>query len=321
MTEGSPPNPAPPAGISTSTQQYVPGQESNPFIRDYQSSVLYQELSPPNEKSLRTLILNSQIKIAHLAQQQQLHQTSGEEPDTMIAKMMLPEEQIVSSTLLRVRKVSWMRGSGGAFVTQGDSHLGVRAQVSNNRLLLIDSTLDTEDILTPTTPSSSFLMPARTGESYQLISRRTNDIWFKPISLNSITGLEIYSSHRAESSIKVANRVHPIALLFVFMSVFSLMLFVAVPSGIWAAVLLLSIVSSVLSYLFFAIPKAERATANTWKRREIQLGYYDTLLNVPVVMSLELEDSQNLSQAYQWCRCLQNHSPRLSGEKDPLILL
>ena len=339
LAQPPPPQPAPPAGydsvnlsaeetygagagVTTTTKKYIPGEESNPYIRDYSSSKLFQGLSPPNENQLRQEMVNSQLNIRKLSEQQQLQQTSGETPDQLISRMILHDEEIVSSTHLRVRKVSWLRNSSdGGFIEQGDPHIGVRAQVSNQRLLLIDSTLDTEDTLQEVVPTASFLFPARSGESYQLISRRINDIWFKPIPLSSITGLEIHSSHRATSLNRMENRVNPIFYAFLLFSIVSLLFGFGTGEGFWVGLFIFFGIICALCYKFLAVAKSGFASSYTTKSRTISIGYYDSLLNIPVVMTLELEDSQNLSQAYQWCRCLQDSSPRLSDTKDPLILL
>ena len=50
------------------------------------------------------------------------------------------------------------------------------------------------------------------------------------------------------------------------------------------------------------------------------MGYYDPVFNIPLVMKLELEDSQSLRLAYEWSKTLQQVAPQLGESNSPLIL-
>ena len=78
---------------------------------------------------------------------------------------------------------------------------------------------------------------------------------------------------------------------------------------------------STICYSMLARSKVYAPRSVVYKQRKITLGIYDTISNRPLVIVLELEDSQNLTMAYDWCRILQQYAPQLSSETQPLLLL
>ena len=80
------------------------------------------------------------------------------------------------------------------------------------------------------------------------------------------------------------------------------------------------IVGSMVFYTLLARSKVYPPRSVVYKQRKITLGVYDTISNRPLMMELELEDSQNLTTAYEWCRVLQQYAPQLSSETQPLLL-
>jgi len=134
--------------------------------------------------------------------------------------------------------------------------------------------------------------------------------------------MELLSSHRSDASKIVTNNRHPGWFVLLIVGFFCLLL-----AGIqvdfayvWAVVAMLVFLSCILVYSNIARPKSFKTTSMVYKERKISIGYYDTVANRPLILELELEDNQNLSLAYEWCRVLQQHSPQLSSDANPLIL-
>ena len=307
-------------GSITTAQAHDPIQTNNPFSLDIDSSRKFQQLSVPNEETFRRGILASIRMAAGLATKQHRQQTSGESGETLITKMLMSQESIASPTYLRCHRVRAIDPVSTKAL--GEGQIGVRALVTSNRLLLVDANQNSVHRMSNVKMRSSFLSPPRPGESFRLTSSISDDVWFKPIPLRSITGMELLSSHRSDASKIVTNNRHPGWFVLLIVGFFCLLL-----AGIqvdfayvWAVVAMLVFLSCILVYSNIARPKSFKTTSMVYKERKISIGYYDTVANRPLILELELEDNQNLSLAYEWCRVLQQHSPQLSSDANPLIL-
>ena len=306
-------------GAVTTGSAVNPINTNNPFSRDVSSSRRFQQLSVPNEENYRKRILQS-IKVANsLAAANHNKQTSGETGETLVSKMLISGENIASPNYLRCRSVKAV--DPNTIADLGSGQIGVRALVTTNRLLLVDSNKNTVHKMISSRAPTTFLSPPRPGESFNVSSTIADDVWFKPIPLTCITGIEILSSHKSEASKLVSNNRHPI--WFAMLSVGLLMFLLgAIDTGTisWSiSIGILAIVVSIIAYSQVAISKTYKPKSVVYKERKISIGYFDTVANRPLILELELEDGQNLSIAYEWCRVLQQYSPQLSSSATPLI--
>jgi hypothetical protein len=313
--------------MTTSTTQQIPGQMSNPYILDPISNSHLNRIAAPNAEAYKRTIINSQFQLQTTTSAQQLHQTDGEDPDLLIERMKISDEKTISSDTLKVRKISFSTTTQNGSMQFSNSHLGVRCEITNKRLLLIDSTLNTEDTLSKTSIFGNFFSLPRSQESFQLRNRRTNDIWFKPIPLNNITGIEISSSHSAMAEMKTENRRSPlvwVGLSIAFATFMFGILFLLEGEPTLSILLFVSFTASFLlsvwAYVMVAYSVKTKPFGITNKSRTIEMGYYDPVFNIPLVMKLELEDSQSLTLAYEWSKTLQQAAPQLGESSSPLIL-
>jgi hypothetical protein len=306
-------------GAVTTGSAINPINTNNPFSRDVSSSRRFQQLSTPNEENFRNRILQS-IKVANsLAGANHNKQTSGETGETLVSKMLITGESIASPNYLRCRSVKAV--DPNTIADLGSGQIGVRALVTTNRLLLVDSNKNTVHKMTTSRAPTTFLSPPRPGESFTVSSTIADDVWFKPIPLTCVTGIEILSSHKSEASKLVSNNRHPI--WFAMLSVGLVLLLVGTIDTrtiSWSfSIGIFAIIVSIIAYSQVAISKAYKPKSVVYKERKISIGYFDTVANRPLILELELEDGQNLSIAYEWCRVLQQYSPQLSSSATPLV--
>ncbi len=309
--------------ITTSTMS-DPINTNNPFQNDFQSSRLYQSLNTPNEDNFRKAIIQRARSVNSVATRNHTQQTSGESGETLISRMLIAGENIVSSTPLRCRSV---KATEPKTMNQlGSGRIGLRAVVTSHRLLLVDANKNSVHKIKHAVTPSSVLSPPRPKESFSVETLVSDDVWFKPIPLNCVTGIEILSSHGSEASALVSNNRHPGWFLMLLVGVLGFGTILVsnddenlVITGFILAVL--GFLGSMVFYSFLARSKVYAPRSIVYKERKISLGIYDTISNRPLILELELEDSQNLSTAYDWCRILQQYTPQLSSEKEPLLLL
>lgn len=204
--------------------------------------------------------------------------------------------------------------------------IGVRAVVTSRRLLLVDANKNSSHQIRHAPSPSTFFSPPRPKESFSVDTVVSDDVWFKPIPLNCITGMEILSSHGSEASALVSNNRHPGWFVLLLIGLLGFVT-VLVSEGdenmtiLGSSLAVLGCVGSVVVYSMLARAKIYAPRTVVYKQRKISLGIYDTISNRPLLIELELQDSQNLTMAYDWCRILQQYAPQLSSETQPLLLL
>jgi len=309
--------------ITTSTMSN-PINTNNPFQNDFQSSRLYQSITTPNEKNFRKAIIQRARSVNSIATRNHTQQTSGESGETLISRMLITGENIASSTPLRCRSVN---ATDPRTLNQlGSGRIGVRAVVTSRRLLLVDANKNSMHKIRHAASPSSALSPPRPKESFSVQTLVSDDVWFKPIPLNCITGMEILSSHGSEASALVSNNRHPGWFLMLLVGIlgFGVILVSDGDDNMVITGLILAILGFVGSMVFYSLLARSKVYAPrtvVYKERKISIGIYDTISNRPLMLELELEDSQNLTTAYDWCRILQQYAPQLSSEREPLVLL
>ena len=309
--------------ITTSTMS-DPINTKNPFSNDFHSSRLYQSLSTPNEPNFRKAILQRTRLVNSIATRNHTQQTSGESGETLISRMLISGENITSSTPLRCRSVKETDTRTLNELSSG--RIGVRAVVTSRRLLLVDANKNSIHKIGHASTPSTFLSPPRPKESFSVETLVSDDVWFKSIPLNCITGIEILSRHGSEASALVSNNRHPGWFLLLLVGLLGFFTILAseddenlVIGGFVLAII--GFVGAMVFYSMLARAKVYSPRTVVYKRRVISLGIYDTISNRPIKIELELEDSQNLTMAYDWCRILQQHAPQLSSEQKPLLLI
>ena len=311
-------------GSITTSSMTDPINTSNPFSNDFQSSRLYQSISTPNEENFRKSILQRARSVNSIATKNHTQQTSGESGETLISRMLISGESIASSTPLRCRSVKATDPKTMIEMTGG--RIGVRAVVTSRRLLLVDANKNSSHKIRHAPSPSTFFSPPRPKESFSVDTVVSDDVWFKPIPLNCITGMEILSSHGSEASALVSNNRHPGWFVLLLIGLLGFVT-VLVSEGdenmtiLGSSLAVLGCVGSIVVYSMLARAKIYAPRTVVYKQRKISLGIYDTISNRPLLIELELQDSQNLTMAYDWCRILQQYAPQLSSETQPLLLL
>ena len=216
-------------------------------------------------------------------------------------------------------------------------HIGVRALITSRRLIFVDSTKNNRYTLEKQLTDKSIITPFRKGETYQTTTI-TDDLWFKPLPLPTITGVEIYTSHRSEASQRSQQSCSLLVLFFIaWIFSFSISLVgigvsldsssTSDESNSFLLIVLPAILGIIflLASLYLYSAKAKVKLYNSinlvTKSRTINIGAYDNIQNCPTHITLEIEDSQPLASIFQWCKELQTNCPHLNGEDDPLILM
>ena len=327
--------PNPYVGHSALTTSAAPDliTSQNPFQNDVSSSINFQRIGAnvPNPIALRNQALDSIRKQSIIANRLMSSQKGAQTSESLIANMYFADETLTSAPMLQCQSVTFTPSHSSVGENKSTQHLGVRAMITNRRLVFVDSTKNNRYTLEKTSLNrDSLITPFRKGESYQAMATITDDLWFKPLPLPSITGVEIYTSHRSEASQYVANRVAP----YWFFSLISGILgYLIAATGLYqdmdpAVLILLAGVLPTLLLIFAAFLWVSKAQVKIYnsinsvtKSREIRIGTYDTIHNKPMCISLQVEDSQPLASIFHWCKELQDYSPRLSGTEDPLILM
>lgn len=327
--------PNPYVGHSALTTSTVPDliNSKNPFQYDLPSSLNFQRIGAnvPNAKELHDRTLGSIRRQKSISESLMVGQKGAQTSESLIAKMYFSDETLTSAPMLQCQSVQFTPFHGTGAPPETTQHIGVRAMITNRRLVFVDSTKNTLYTLQKANlQGNSAITPFRKGETYQTVATITDDLWFKPLPLPTITGVEIYTSHRSEASQYIANRVAPYWLFSLFVGLIGYLLAAA---GIYSSLdsgleIILGVVLPTLllvfaTYLFVAKAqvKAYSSINSVTKSREIRIGAYDPIHNRPTYISMKVEDSQPLASIFHWCRELQDHSPRLSGNQDPLILM
>jgi hypothetical protein len=305
----------------------------NPFAYDVSSSINFQRIGAdvPNPIGLHNAALTSIRKQSIISNQLMSSQKGAQTSESLIAKMYFADETSANAPMLQCQSVTFTPSHSTVGLTQTTQHIGVRAMITNRRLVFVDSTKNNRYTLDKTVLNkNSIITPFRKGESYQATATITDDLWFKPLPLPSITGVEIYTSHRSEASQYVANRVAPHWFFALITGVIGYLL---ASMGIYedvdqnlmimfgAVLPTMLLILALFLYMSKAQVKLYNSINSVTKSREIRIGVYDTIHNTPMHIALKVEDSQPLASIFHWCRELQNHSPRLSGNEDPLILM
>lgn len=318
---------------SSLTTSMVPDliNTANPFGSDILSSVNYQriEANVPNGKELRNSTLMSIRKQKHISESLMTSQKGSQTSESLISQMYFTDESPTTCPVLQCQSVSFTSTQSSGINNEALQHLGVRAIITNRRLVFVDSTKNNHYTLSKTKLSSnSIITPFRKGETYETMATITDDLWFKPLPLPTITGLEIYTSHRSEASQHVANRVAPFWFITVLIAIFGFVLALAGlyeddTAMLWFGVVFPTLLLVLSMYLFMAKAQVKlyNSVNSVTKSRDIRIGIYDPIHNKPMYISIKIEDSQPLAAVFHWCKELQSHCPRLSGNDDPLILM
>ena len=314
----------------------------NPFQYDVSSSLNFQRISAnvPNGDELRVMALSSVRNQKSISESLMVNQKGAESSETLISKMYFSNETPTNAPILKCRSVSFSQRKVASDSSNNAFHIGVRALITSRRLIFVDSTKNNRYTLEKKQlTDKSIITPFRKGETYQTKSTITDDLWFKPLPLPTITGVEIYTSHRSEASQYVANRVAPYWFYSLLLGFFSFsislvgigvsldssstsdesnsFLLIVLPAILGIIFLLASL------YLYSAKAKVKlyNSINSVTKSRTINIGAYDNIQNCPTHITLEIEDSQPLASIFQWCKELQTNCPHLNGEDDPLILM
>lgn len=322
----------------TTSDKYDVINSKNPFVYDNRSSINFQKITAnvPNPDDLKSKTLKSIRRQKQVSESLMKNQKGNESSESLISKMYFQGEHSTRAPILNCQSVAIEKNASDGAPTQ--YHRGVRGIITNKRLIFVDSTKNSVYTLTKEKLlNKSLVTPFRKDESYKTKATITDDMWYKPIPLNSVTGVEIYTSHKSEASQYVANRVGPqwfislmIGIIFLFMSFLlsvgqsmqtdsnSEDMFVEIFAIFMFGIVFLS--ASGFLYNKIARVKMYNSINTVTKSRKILIGAYDNIRNCPVMIRIETEDNQSLTSIFNWCKELQENCPRLSSDSEPLIL-
>jgi hypothetical protein len=311
-------------GLATSNQS--PSFHSNPFMQDAMSYSTYSSISDPGKKELQDRLVAESRMISKIAESNFLRESQGETPESITARMFMDGEHEQMAKPLFIRRAAIVRPSASSstgFVQVGNSdHFGVRAVLTNKRILLVDATEDA--ILKLTEPKDTpreFLQRKMFGV-FSLNHKIMHDLWYRALTLKSITGVEFHFSHYSESARTVKRFHHGFGFFLIIAGCFAALFgFVADAIEVMLITAAICIIIGSLIMHYMSNFKSLSIQSMVGKSREINIGYYDTIHNSAMVLNLMLEDAQQMSEAVEWVRNLQSTAPRISSDSDPLLLV
>ena len=305
--------------LTTTTTHTSAAKEylGNPFYLNRPSKWLFDGIQDPGALKLKNKILGLHSVVEFNAKNNFNSGDMSHGADEIIASMYGENEAIISDIPLKIRKVELLAPTnespnGFRVISEGD-HYGVRGVLTNERILLIDSTEDSVSKLT--NPVNEYVVePLQRKQSgvFEISHKIMHDFWFKSISLDDVTGTEFHFSHYSQSS-KVLKRYHHsasiIALLFGLLSFGLSFIDQSFSEGflitnIFTVILL---ISSWLIYYYASQMKDFITTSSHGKERNLKIGYYDQIHNRQMVLNFELEDSQKLDGTIEWINTLEMH--------------
>ena len=279
---------------------------------------MYDKIQSPGAPKLKQTLGILEAEVRGMTQRNQVRQTEGLTADELLAGMLYEGEVVDDTRPLMIQQMSMYRTRDGSSIEPSRPfHYGVRALLTNSRILFIDSTVNEMPTLNEH-PKSEFLQRAAEGH-YSVSYAIEDDLWYYPIPLRNVTGLSFIAGHRSSADRDVKRYHHwGSLLLWGISAVCLLMMFGSLDAGddavlgISSAMFLMTGVAGFLIYYYWSYYRTYRMQAVQEKSREIRLGVLDPVTQEHAVVALDLEDTFSLNYARDWIQRLQQYAPHLA---------
>ena len=300
----------------TTTQTHTQGivnQFGNPFFQDYQSKLNFQSIEEPGADKLRQNLLHIHNKVQVKAQNNFQSGEQSYSAKQIIKKLLNEGEEVVGNQLLKIKEVKSCLPSHKLNSKSSDlphsKHIGVRAIITNKRLILVDSTKDTISSLENLSNLRPEFLQRNKSGAYAVKHRIMHDFWVKSISHGEINGTEFHFSDFSESRQEMKRFHHPAAIICGIMSLITFILsFAGGNLGyIFPLFFVVLFISSVVIDYYISQTKYYTMMSPHGKKRELTIGYFDNIYNQNLILDITLEDAQNISDTTDWLRVLHNY--------------
>ena len=307
------------SGMTTSRthNQGIVNRFGNPFFQDFTSRLNFESIEDPGAEKLRQnlLIMHTGIQNTAINNFQ-----SGEESYSakqIIQKLLNDDEKIVGKQLLKIKEVSSRLPNAKLNDLSNElpnsKHIGVRAMITNKRLILVDSTKDTISNLENLTNFKPQFMQRKKSGAYAVKHRIMHDFWVKSISHDDINATEFHFSDFSESRQELKRFHHPASFFCGIMSfVLFFLSFTDTEFGDFFVTLFFSsfllLISSLFIWYYLSQTKYYLKMSPHGKKRELTIGYFDKIYNQNLILEMILEDGQNISETTDWLRFLHDYT-------------
>ena len=278
----------------------------------------YNSLYSPGTVKLKENLGKLEAEVRGLTQRNQITQTEGLTAEELLAGMLYEGEVVDDTRPLMIQQMSMERSRDGINIdSTRPYHYGVRALLTNSRVLFIDSTVNEMPVLQEF-PKNEFMQRAVEGH-YKVSYSIEDDLWYYPIPLRNVTGISFIAGHRSSAEKDVKRYHHWASFLLWGLSVVSLFAMFGgmvnedeVVLGVSLGLLLVTGIAGFLVYHFLSHYTMYQIQALQEKAREIKLGVLDPVTQEHAVVTLDLEDTFSLHYAKHWIQRLQEYAPHLA---------
>ena len=304
----------------TTTNTHTTGVEKylgNPFYQDKSSRIQFDGIVDPGAEKIKHELLTAHEDIQSKAREKFMSGDMSHAAEELVEQMYSDEEVVLTELPLKVRAVEILSpdtiSEDGFSIISTSEHLGVRGIITNERLLLIDST---EDAITKlTNPKDEYKVESFQRDHagiFEVSHKIMHDFWVKSVDLLDITGTEFHFSDNSKSS-KIVKRYHSEASVIFIM--FGMLLFglswldQSFEAGFWItnSIALLMFFIALCVYHYLSKIKHFTTSSTFGKERNLKIGYFDRIHNRNLVLDLDLEDGQELIATIQWLKILQKN--------------
>ena len=303
------------SGLTTSRTHTagVVNQFGNPFYQDQQSMVTFQSIDNPGAEKLKSNLLTMHNNIQQTARN---NFQSGERTFTaeeIIEKMLNEGEDIVDAQFLKIKEVKSRIPDAKMDLTINEipdsKHIGVRAIITNKRLMLVDSTEDAISNLEYLNAyqKPEFMQRKKSG-AYAVKHRIMHDFWIKSISHEDVNATEFHFSDFSESRQELKRFHHPISIIIGMLGFITLFLGFVDPLFIFFSFAIFIV--TFLVWYYISQTNLYTMMSPHGKKREITIGYFDKIYNQNLVLDITLEDSQNIQDTTDWLRVLHDYTEK-----------
>jgi hypothetical protein len=299
------------SGLTTSRThtQGVINQYGNPFFQDQNSMIIFNSIDNPGGKKLKSNLLNMHGNIQQTARN---NFQSGERTfsaEEIIGKMLNEDESVVETQFLKIKEVKSRtpdtKIDPNTNEINDSKHIGVRAIITNKRLMLVDSTEDAVTNLEYLNAyqKAEFMQRKRSG-AYAVKHKIMHDFWIKSISHEDVNAAEFHFSDFSESRQELKRFHHPISIVLGIFGFISIFIGFVEPVILFLSFIL--IISAFLVWHYISQTNIYTMMSPHGKKRELTIGYFDRIYNQNLILDLTLEDSQNIQDTTDWLRVLQD---------------
>ena len=287
----------------------------NPFYQDPLSRARFDRIREPGSQELKRMLLRTCEGVETNARQQFSSGDMSHDATDIVKKLYNDEEELLSDFPLKIFRSNLLgpaeNSVNGFKIIEETEHYGVRGIITNQRVMLIDSTENAVTTLeTPETRYPAEFFQRKHAGIFEITHKIMHDFWVKSIPLEDITGTEFHFTHHSKSSRIVRRFHHLISLFFALIGLTLVGISFAYIEFVEDFVIIFSLGISVLIIAFFAYHYLSRIKLYTTisthrKERNLKIGYFDRVYNRNLVLNLLLEDGQDLIGTTDWLQILE----------------